>query len=422
MSDKKTKKTSTTKKKSPTLGLSIIVKDEAHVIERMLNTVYPILDYYTIVDTGSTDNTKEVIKKFFYSKGIEGQILDRPFDNFENSRNYAMQEAKSHTDYCMWIDADEELIIDESFDKSKLDKDLYMITTYINQMKYTRNEIWSNKKEFKWYGPVHEFIVPATNDKTLTSDIIQGLTVNVHMDGGSWIAGEIHNKYKVHATMLEDYINTKDRDPRWVFYTAQSYHDSANIPNNRDEKEERLRRAKRYYQERVNTQKGYFEERYYSQYRIGTISRQLEMPWAEVEQELLKAYEIDPLRGESIKVIVDYYHQMGRWNAAYLWTSSAIKTFHNKSPYPKFNGDPQGRLLFLDESLYIWKFLEAHATSCFYTKRIDEAKECFDELLNIMKSTPERFSDADMNRIMTNRQNIIGQIQQPTVTKPAPTT
>ena len=46
-----------------TLGLSIIVKNEEHVIERMLNTIYPILDYYTVVDTGSTDNTKEVIKK-----------------------------------------------------------------------------------------------------------------------------------------------------------------------------------------------------------------------------------------------------------------------------------------------------------------------------------------------------------------------
>lgn len=415
MAKNKTKSNKTTKinkpsKKDITLGLSIIVKDEEHVIERMLKTVYPILDYYTIVDTGSTDKTKEVIKKFFDDKGIPGQILDRPFDNFENSRNYAMQQAKKHTDYCIWIDADEEMVIDKSFDKNGLDKDLYMITTYINSMKYTRNELWNNKKDFRWYGPVHEFIVPDTKDK-LTSDILQGITINVHMDGGSWINGDVHNKYKKHATLLEDYINTQNRDPRWVFYTAQSYHDSANVPNNKEEREERLRRALRYYTERVNTQGGYFEERYYAQYRIGTISRQLEMPWSETEQELIKAYEIEPLRGESIKIIIDYYQQMGRWSAMYLWTSAAIKAFHNKSPYPKFNGDPNGRLLFLDESLYLWKFLEGHITSCFYTKRLDEAKECFEELMSIMKAMPERFTDEDMNRIMMNRQNILGQIQ-----------
>ena len=95
---------------------------------------------------------------------------------------------------------------------------------------------------------------------------------------------------------------------------------------------------------------------------------------------------------------------------SYMWTSSAIKSFHNKSPYPKFNGDPNGRLLFLDESLYLWKFLDLHATSCYYTRRIDEAKECFNELVNIMKAVPEKFSEDDMKRIMTNKQNIDGQI------------
>lgn len=43
-----------------TIGLSIIVKNEATVIERMLNSVAPILDYYCVIDTGSTDGTQEI--------------------------------------------------------------------------------------------------------------------------------------------------------------------------------------------------------------------------------------------------------------------------------------------------------------------------------------------------------------------------
>lgn len=42
--------------------LNMIVKDEEKVILRLLNSVYKFIDCYQIVDTGSTDNTKKIIK------------------------------------------------------------------------------------------------------------------------------------------------------------------------------------------------------------------------------------------------------------------------------------------------------------------------------------------------------------------------
>ena len=48
--------------------LTVICKNESKVIERMLNSVLPILDYYVIVDTGSTDGTQEIIENFFRGK------------------------------------------------------------------------------------------------------------------------------------------------------------------------------------------------------------------------------------------------------------------------------------------------------------------------------------------------------------------
>jgi glycosyltransferase involved in cell wall biosynthesis len=69
----------------PTIGLSIIVKNEAKVIERMLNTVWPILDYYCVVDTGSTDGTQEIIQKFFEEKGIPGEIIQHEWVNFQEA-------------------------------------------------------------------------------------------------------------------------------------------------------------------------------------------------------------------------------------------------------------------------------------------------------------------------------------------------
>jgi len=63
-----------------TLGLSQIVKDEEHVIERSLNSIKSIVDHLTIVDTGSEDNTIEVIKNWSKENNIPVDIYQREFD------------------------------------------------------------------------------------------------------------------------------------------------------------------------------------------------------------------------------------------------------------------------------------------------------------------------------------------------------
>jgi glycosyltransferase involved in cell wall biosynthesis len=382
-------------KKPYRLAISQIVKNEAHVIERMLNSIKSIIDCAVFVDTGSSDGTQEVIKKWGESNNIPCFVYDRPFDNFENSRNHAMQMVKDKSEYAFWLDADEIMEIDHKvFDKNKLDKDLYMFNTFIGSMKYTRNECWNTDKAFRWYGPVHEFIV--CDEQNISSGLMEGLTVRVYMDGGSW-KDNVPAKYKSHAMILEDYIDNKDRNARWVFYTAQSYHDSASMPDNKLENEERLRRSLKYYKERIGRSDGYEEERFYSQFRVATIMKVLEEPWYRVHQEFLKAYSIDPLRAEPIKAIIDYYLNNAEWNMAYLYSKFAKENFHKKNPYPT-------RLLFVDESLYNWRFLEVHAASCFYTNKKDEAKECFKELLSIIQHEPDKFSPEDVSKIQSNAQ------------------
>ena len=78
---------------SKTLGLSMIVKNESHVILRLLNSVAPIIDYWVIADTGSTDGTQEIIQKFFDEKGIPGQLIHSDWiDNFSYARNKSLKE------------------------------------------------------------------------------------------------------------------------------------------------------------------------------------------------------------------------------------------------------------------------------------------------------------------------------------------
>jgi hypothetical protein len=225
---------------------------------------------------------------------------------------------------------------------------------------------------------------------------MDGLNVRVQMDGGSW-KGNIPEKYKSHAHVLEKYIDANRQDPRWIFYTAQSYHDSACVPDNREENEERLRRSMKYYKERISRADGYPEEIFYSQFRVGTIMRVLEMPFSQTLNELMKAYSMDPLRAEPIKAIIDHYLSVGEWHNAYLFSKFAKVNFHGKNPYPQ-------RLLFVDEALYIWKILEVHAAASFYTGRRDEAKQTFQEMVEISRQQPQYFTPDDMQKIQMNAQ------------------
>ena len=61
---------------TPKICLNMIVKNESKVILRLLNSVLPIVDSYCICDTGSTDNTIEVIENFFNEHNIQGKIVN----------------------------------------------------------------------------------------------------------------------------------------------------------------------------------------------------------------------------------------------------------------------------------------------------------------------------------------------------------
>ena len=69
-----------------TLCLNMIVKNESKIITRFLDSVIGLIDSFCIVDTGSSDNTIEIIMKYFQDKSIEGKLGFINFINFEKTR------------------------------------------------------------------------------------------------------------------------------------------------------------------------------------------------------------------------------------------------------------------------------------------------------------------------------------------------
>ena len=66
--------TITEKKTDITICLNMIVKNESKIITRLFDSVLPIIDCYCICDTGSTDNTKEMITNYFKEKNIPEKL------------------------------------------------------------------------------------------------------------------------------------------------------------------------------------------------------------------------------------------------------------------------------------------------------------------------------------------------------------
>ena len=95
--------------RAPTICLNMIVKNEAKVIARCLESVKPILDHWVIVDTGSTDGTQAIIRSIL--KDIPGELHERPWKDFGHNRTEAIELARGKADYLFVIDADDTLVI-----------------------------------------------------------------------------------------------------------------------------------------------------------------------------------------------------------------------------------------------------------------------------------------------------------------------
>jgi glycosyltransferase involved in cell wall biosynthesis len=375
--------------KAVTIGLSVIVKNEAKVIERMLNSVYKILDYYCVIDTGSTDGTQEIIKRFFEEKGIPGEVIQHEWKNFEDARNTALNAVKGKCDFGFWIDADEELILDSTFNLERFKRSISgfqgaNVKVSYGAQNYFRMQLFSTEHPWRWYGPVHEVLV---TDVEHQSCIAEGMLTLVRPDGNSWTAESVQQKYEGHARILEEYVaNDPKKDPRWVFYLAQSYRD-AGTPENHE-------KSLQWYEKRASMMNGFWEEIYWSLLMVASLKGSLKHPVHEILESYLKCGKANRFRVEHMIPVILHYHQMKEFDISYIYSSHAMK-FAGKSPFPQSS-------LFIDPSVYEWRIFDMHSLNCYYSGRREEGTETYRKLLRAVERglVPQ----TEVPRIQNNKQ------------------
>jgi len=120
------------------LCLNMIVKNEAPVIARCLASLRPIIDYWVIVDTGSTDGTQDKIRTLMAD--LPGELHERPWRDFAHNRTEALELARPHGEYVLIIDADDVLEFEPQFKMPALQKDSYMLRIADTSIAYNRTQ------------------------------------------------------------------------------------------------------------------------------------------------------------------------------------------------------------------------------------------------------------------------------------------
>jgi len=310
----------------------MIVRTEAPVIGRCLASVLPIIDYWVVVDTGSTDGTQDIVRQRL--KHVPGVLIERPWVDFGHNRTEALGYARGHGSYVLVIDADEVLEVSDAFRKADLTADSYLVDVHYGSKIYVRKQLLRNSLPWRYVGVVHEY---ACCDAPEIEQLAIGLRTLVHHDGAR---ARDPLTYRRDAILLETALLSEPDNARYVFYLAQSYRDSGDFEL-----------AVRNYKRRVEMG-GWSEEIWFSLFQIASLRERMGYTWGVVMEDYLTAFQFEPARAEPLFRIGVHYQRTGDFHLARLFFSRAMQV-----PYPSRDR------LFIQKDVYDYQLSLEYAAS-----------------------------------------------------------
>lgn len=365
--------------------LNMIVKNESRIIRRLLESCVDLLDFYCICDTGSTDNTIELIETFFREKGIPGKVIQEPFRDFGYNRSFALKACESvPAEFVLLLDADmifwrDPSIPPEEFKRSLTSAEAYYIFQGSDTYYYKNTRIVKNNLGFKYWGVTHEYVDypkvhPLTGEKLVVrvSQIPKDvLFIKDIGDGGAKT-----DKFLRDVRLLEKGLEELPNNDRYLFYLANSYRDSG-----------QQQKAIEYYKKRIAVG-GWIEEIWYSYYSIGKCWRDLK----DMDRAIaawMEAFQAYPNRIENLYEIVQHYRVTGKNNLSYWFYMIADRMRREH---------PEREYLFMQKDVYDFK-LDYELSILGYYVNLDR----HDLAAVSMKVLADRnVSDATMTNVLAN--------------------
>lgn len=295
------------------ISLCMIVKNEEKTLGRCLDSIKDIVDEINIIDTGSTDKTKEIALSY------TDRVYDFKWcDDFAKARNFSFSKATK--EYIMWLDADD-VILPKDREKLKklkenLDKtiDIVMFKYNLNldengvpALSYNRERLLKRDKKYIWKSPIHEAI-------ELTGKI-------EYMDIAVTHKKEANNNPKRNLNIFENMLKKGIKlDARQTFYYARELYYN-----------EEYEKAEKYFLEFMQDEKGFVENKISACLDMYQLYLKLSKEEKAI-QSLFKSFLYDTPRAEVCCNIAAFLFNKEKYEAAIYWYNQAgQKTFNVNS-------------------------------------------------------------------------------------------
>jgi tetratricopeptide (TPR) repeat protein len=360
--------------------LNMIVKNEVKVLPRLFRSVKDYIDYYVIVDTGSTDQTIDLIQQEMLEYGIEGEVHQREWVNFGVNRQQALELAvkAGKSDWLLFIDADEELGVSDPKFYEKLESGVsYLLEKHHSGLRYAvphlidiRNTRW------QWQGPVHNYLVNlgGSQERALRKDV----WLIYHPGEGAKSHGvSQEQKYLRDAALLQEDLRQHPDNARSQFYLGQSYKHAGH-----------MQKAYEAYRKRV-AMKGWSEETFMAQLEVGRVAVLRGESEEVVLRELLAAYEMRPIRAEPLHELARYLRMKKMYGKAYLFAKVGAQTSRPDDS------------LFVSQDVYDWRILDELGVSAYWVGDYSAGKRACELILQRV-GQGLHIPDRDLRRIREN--------------------
>jgi tetratricopeptide (TPR) repeat protein len=351
----------------------MIVKNEALTLPRLAATLDGQLDHWTIVDTGSTDDTVAIARELF--DGVPGEVIEDQWRGFGPSRNVALAAARPHTEWVLSLDADETL--HGELDRSAPSEfDSVAAEIHFLELRFWFPRIVRSEFDWEWRGRTHEYLGRATGQANTFRTA--SFYVEHHADGGS--RGD---KFDRDLALLQADLRDYPDDPRTVFYLGRTYQDKGEYA-----------RAATWFGKRTRLG-GWEEERWYAMWRMGCnllAARKAD----EGCGALMRAWGMRPWRAEPLWSLAEHYRISQQWRLGFEMCDLARRHCGIDADKPSHPLEPDG--LFVHSDVYDWRIDYEQSICAYYLPERDFGSTLVDKLL-LRGDLPPEIADS----VATNR-------------------
>jgi glycosyltransferase involved in cell wall biosynthesis len=334
----------------------MIVKNEALTLPRLAASLEGQLDHWTIVDTGSTDDTVAIAESLF--AGVPGEVIREEWRGYGPSRNVALAAARRHSDWVLTLDADDTMhgtidcAVPPEFDGIEAEY-------HVDELRYWVPRLVRSTTDWTWRGRAHEYLARTEGQFNLFRS--STFWVTHHGDGGN--RGD---KLERELALLLDDQRERPDDDRTAFYLARTYEDSGDMAQ-----------AATWYATRLRLG-GWVEETFYSTWRLGVCLLALGRT-DEACGVLWRAWGDRPWRAEPLWSLAEHYRRTNQWQLCFEACDLARRHcgLDDERPGNGFGGDR----LFVHDDVYQWRIFYELSICAYYLDQRELGRTTIDRLL-----------------------------------------